>query len=115
MPNPRVALVSMPWAPISEPSLGLAVLKAHLRREGIAARVFHESLGLLRHMTGGAYKQIASCWGLNEFTFTGVLEPATSQEQVASLMERAVAHTDLASTQTFPNASELGDAVIEMR
>jgi len=101
MPNPRVALVSLPWAPISEPSLGLAVLKAHLNREGIAARVFHESLGLLRYITGGAYQQIASCWGLNEFTFTGVLEPGTSDEQVACLMERAVANTEVAPRSVF--------------
>jgi ribosomal peptide maturation radical SAM protein 1 len=115
MPAPRVALVSMPWAPISEPSLGLAILKAQLKREGVAARVFHGSLGLLRYVTGAAYQQIASCWGLNEFTFTGVLDSDVTDEQVACLMERAAAHTEVASTQAFRNASELGEAVIEMR
>lgn len=113
--RPRVALVSMPWAPISEPSLGLALLKAELARQGIEARVFHASLGLLRHITGGAYQQIASCWGLNEFTFTGILDPEISEDQVACLMERAAAHTEIASTQAFRNASDLGHAVIEMR
>jgi ribosomal peptide maturation radical SAM protein 1 len=115
MRKPKVALVSMPWAPISEPSLGLAILRAELARQGIEVRVFHPSLGLLRHITGGAYQQIASCWGLNEFTFTGVLDPSISSDQVACLMERAVAHTEVASTQAFRNASDLGHAVIEMR
>jgi ribosomal peptide maturation radical SAM protein 1 len=111
----RVALVSMPWAPISEPSLGLSILKSVLDQQGVEARVFHASLGLLRHVTGTAYQQIASCWGLNDFTFTGVLDEHLSNNQMTCLMERAVAQTEVASTQPFSNASTLGNAIIKMR
>ena len=111
----RVALVSMPWAPISEPSLGLAVLKAQLTREGIESKVFHLSLGLLRHITGGAYQQISNCWSLNEFTFSGVLDPQLSQDQITCLLERSVAGIEIGSTQPFSNAADLGHALIRMR
>jgi len=115
MTRPRAALVSMPWAPFSEPSLGLAILKAQLTREGITARVFHEGLGLLRHVTAGAYQQIAACWGLDEFVFTGVLDGAFTQDQIECVLERALANTEIGSTSTFPNATELAEAVIELR
>jgi hypothetical protein len=115
MTRARVALVSMPWVPFSEPSLGLAILKAQLTREGIAARVFHEGLGLLRHVTAGAYQRIAACWGLDEFVFTGVLDGAFTQDQIECVLERALANTEIGSTSTFPNATELAEAVIELR
>ena len=115
MIRPRVALVSMPWAPVTEPSLGLAILKAQLTREGISARVFHQGLGLLRHVTWDAFQQIADCWGLNDFAFTGVLDGAFDRDQIQCVMECAVAHTEIGSTRAFPNATALGEAVIELR
>jgi ribosomal peptide maturation radical SAM protein 1 len=105
----------MPWAPFSEPSLGLAILKAQLTREGIAARVFHEGPSLLRHLTAGAYQQIAECWGLDEFAFTGVLDGAFTDDQIQCVMERALSHTEMGSTRAFRNATELAEAVIELR
>jgi ribosomal peptide maturation radical SAM protein 1 len=113
--TPRVAFVSMPWAPVSEPSLGLALLKQQLSDEGVEARVFHFSLGLLRHLTGHAYQQIASCWGLNEFVFTGVLDDHWSEDQVNCMMERCVANTRFDEDLAFPNATELGEALLELR
>jgi ribosomal peptide maturation radical SAM protein 1 len=113
--TPRVALVSMPWAPVSEPSLGLALLKQQLSDEDVEARVFHFNLGLLRHLTGHAYQQIASCWGLNEFVFTGVLDDHWSEDQVSCMMERCIANTRFDEDLAFPNATELGEALLELR
>ena len=113
--EPKVALVNMPWAPISEPSLGLAVLKAQLTQEGIESRIFHLSLGLMRHITGGAYQQISNCWSLNEFTFTGILDPQLTPLQTGRLMERSAAGIEIGSTQPFNNAVDLGHALIRMR
>lgn len=113
--TPNVALVSMPWAPISEPSLALGILKAELTRSGIPTRIFHSSLGLLRHVTGPAYQQISACWALNEFAFSGVFDPTLSDSQMTCLMERCFAHTDTDDAAPFATANELGEAIIELR
>ena len=113
--TPRVALVSMPWAPISEPSLGLGLLKQQLVDEGVEARVFHFNLGLLRYMTDAAYQQVSACWGLNEFVFTGVLDPAWSDDQLHCLMERCIANTRFDDDFAFPNATVLSEALLALR
>ncbi len=113
--EPRVALVSMPWAPVGEPSLGLAVLKAQLARAGIDSRIWHANLGLLRHVTGSAYQQIASLWGLNEFAFTGILDEDFTQDQIACVMERCYAHHNPDADVAFDNPADLGRAVIRLR
>ncbi|MEO8679556.1 MAG: RiPP maturation radical SAM C-methyltransferase, partial [Vicinamibacterales bacterium] len=48
-------------------------------------------------------------------TFTGVLDQSLCTDQVACLMERCAAHTEVASTRPFHNASELGHAIIQTR
>ncbi len=116
--EPRVALVSMPWAPFTEPSLALGILKAELAGAGIASRVFHSNLGLLRHVTGSAYQQISMYWALNEFTFTGVIDPKLSSTQMQCLVERCVGSTDESDLQTghpFRSATDLGRALLDMR
>lgn len=113
--TPNVALVSMPWAPVAEPSLGLGILKAQLTRHQLAAKVFHSNLQLLAYVTGGAYQQLGSLWGLNEFVFSGVLDVQESPAQLEAVLERCVANTELNSSLTFANASQLGEALIELR
>lgn len=115
--QPRVALVSLPWAPLTEPSLALGILKAELARAGLTARVFHLNLGMLRHVTGAAYHQVAACWGLNEFTFSGVLDRDLAPAQLACMRERCFANTDTFDLDMgpFKTADDLGRALIEMR
>jgi ribosomal peptide maturation radical SAM protein 1 len=113
--EPRVALVSMPWTVLTEPSLGLAVLKAQLAAEGVEARVFHSNLQLLRYLTSAAYDQISSCWALNEFIFSAVLDDSLSQNQVDTLMARCTVNTDWRSKQPFRTSEELGQALIRLR
>jgi ribosomal peptide maturation radical SAM protein 1 len=113
--EPRVALVSLPWTVLSEPSLGLAVLKAQLLSEGIEARVMHLNLLLLRYMTSGAYNQIGASWGLNEFIFSGIVDNSESQRQIKALAERCLLQTSAPSRLTFATPAELGKVLIQLR
>lgn len=81
MPLPRVLLVSMPWTALGEPSLGLAVLKGVCDRAGIACRVRHLNLFLLEHLRAPTYLAIANTFALNDFVFSGVLDPELPGEQ----------------------------------
>jgi ribosomal peptide maturation radical SAM protein 1 len=84
----------MPWATPVEPSLGLAILKAQLTAEGIESRVFHSNIRLLRYLTATAYRDLAICYGFNEFAFTSVLDWNVDQTQAEIMMERCIAHTN---------------------
>lgn len=87
--EPRVCLVAMPWPTINEPSLGLSILKSQLAAEGIQARVYHAYLDLLQHITYATYSFISRCWGLNEFVFSGVLDPQPDAKQLVCLVHEA--------------------------
>ena len=90
--QPSVVLASMPWAPVTEPSLALGILKSQLKQAGIACRVVHANLGLLRHITYETYTSIAEYWGLDEFVFTECLSPGVDDRQIAALVERCFEH-----------------------
>lgn len=75
----------MPWTTITEPSLGLAVLKAVLEREGIPCRVLHVNLFMLEFMRPDSYHALAHIYTLNDFVFSGILDPI-----VTNLQQRAL-------------------------
>ena len=62
----RVALVSMPWAPLLEPSLGLAITSSSLTNSEIENRIFHLNLRLLKYLKYTTYDSLASMFGVNE-------------------------------------------------
>lgn len=97
--RPRVVLLSMPWAALGEPSLGLGVLKACLQRAGIPARVRHLNLFLLRYLRASTYVGLANAYALNDFVFTHDLDPHVTgiqyrlaRERLAELAELGVLH-----------------------
>lgn len=97
--SPRVVLLSMPWAALGEPSLGLGVLKACLLRAGISARVRHLNLFLLRYLRASTYVGLANAYALNDFVFTHDLDPHVTgiqyrlaRERLAELAELGVLH-----------------------
>ena len=92
--QPSVALVSMPWAPIPEPSLALGILQAQLKRAGIRSRTFHANVRLLKHVTYTTYLEVAEYWGLDEFVFTELLSPGVDTAQLASLVDRCTWHSE---------------------
>ncbi|WP_199443474.1 RiPP maturation radical SAM C-methyltransferase [Umezawaea beigongshangensis] len=87
-PSHDVALISMPWAPVHEPSLGLAILKSCLTEAGISARVHHFAPELLRWVTSDTYSLVADAWGLNEFVFSGELDPVLGRDQQSAVINR---------------------------
>lgn len=80
------ALVSMPWAPVHEPSLALGILKKCLIDANYTARAFHFSSSLLRWVSAETYQLVADSWAVNEFLFTaeisGYAEPDDIQFNV---------------------------------
>lgn len=84
-----VELVSMPWTSLNEPSLGLGILGAVLQEAGLASRIRHLNLSLLRYMRAQTYHGIAEAFALNDFLFTGVLDPALTTRQKGWLRTRA--------------------------
>lgn len=82
---PCVALVSMPWTTLTEPSLGLGILKAVLNEHAIAARVWHLNVDLLRHMRAESYYAVANVFALNDFLFSHAVAPEMTTRQLRLL------------------------------
>jgi len=78
-------LVSLPWTSIGEPSLGLSLLKAILQRQGIPCKVLHLELFILEYLQSDTYKSLANASILNDFLFSGVLEPNLTPPQLRGL------------------------------
>lgn len=90
-----VLLVSAPWTTLTEPNLGLCLLKAVLEREGIPCQVLHLNLYLLELLQAHTYNQFSTLFALNDFLFSGTLDPRVTNEQqrwlrykVRQLMDR---------------------------
>lgn len=88
MPSASAQLLSMPWTALGEPSLGLGVLRAALDAENIPCNVRHLNLFLLRYLRASTYLSFANTYALNDFIFSGVLEPAVSARQRRHMRSR---------------------------
>ncbi|CAD6547999.1 RiPP maturation radical SAM C-methyltransferase [Paraburkholderia sabiae] len=86
--QPRVLLVSPPWTSLNEPSLGLALLSAILKREGIAVRVTHLNLFTLDFLRAQTYGALARIYALDDFLFSGLLDPEVTPRQLRLLREK---------------------------
>ena len=100
-----VELVSMPWAALNEPSLGLAILRAILIQAGLSCRVRHLNLSFVRYLRAGTYAAIADTFALNDFLFAGVLDPVISTRQWGWLRPKA-ASLVVGGRWTLPTANE---------
>lgn len=85
---PSVQLVSLPWTSLTEPSLGLGILKALLDDAAIPSRVWHLNLFLLEHLRSHTYYALANVYALNDFLFSGVLAPEVSRHQMRWLRQK---------------------------
>lgn len=81
-------LASVPWTNINEPSLGLALLKAVLNDAGVPCRVRHLNLLTLDFLNAGTYGALARVYALNDFVFSGVLDPRVTPKQLRLLREK---------------------------
>jgi ribosomal peptide maturation radical SAM protein 1 len=86
--DPRVLLVSAPWTSLNEPSLGLAILRAVLDEQRIACRVLHLNIFTLEFLQAHTYSAIARVYALNDFVFSGLLDPEVTRPQRRLLWEK---------------------------
>jgi ribosomal peptide maturation radical SAM protein 1 len=87
-PPPRVLLVSPPWTSLNEPSLGLSILSAVLDKAAIPCRVHHLNLFALDWLRAETYAAIARVYALNDFVFSGLLDPEVTPRQLRLLREK---------------------------
>lgn len=87
--EPSVLLISMPWTTLIEPSLGLGLLRAVLDRRRIPCRVLHLNLFLLQHLKARTYFALANGYALNDFLFSGTLDPTVTNAQQRWLRQKA--------------------------
>jgi len=85
MDKPNVLLVSMPWAPFQEPSLGLSILSSVLNGKGIANEIKYFNLLLLKYLKATTYYNLAEIQGVNEFLFSSTFEAKISTDQIQIL------------------------------
>src|SRR5262249_55228165 len=109
--------VSMPWTTLTEPSLGLGLLKAVLDREGIPCRVLHLNLFLLQHLRAITYEVLANIYALNDFLFSGILDPTVThiQEQWLRLKVREVLHDGVIEAHRVGGSEGLVEALLRLR
>ncbi|MDT0678519.1 hypothetical protein, partial [Autumnicola musiva] len=82
---PKVLLVSMPWAPYQEPSLGLSILSAVLNNDSIENDVKYFNIFLFKYLKASTYSSLADIQGINEFLFSGIFEKNISSDQIQVL------------------------------
>jgi len=86
--NPSVLLLSLPWTTLTEPSLGLATLHAILDKKGIPCKVWHLNLFMLQFLRADTYNAISNVFSLNDFLFSGVIDPILSNRQERWLRQK---------------------------
>src|SRR5271155_1643139 len=110
-----VILVSMPWAPPTEPSLGLAVLRSCLLRRGYCVEVFHASTHFLRWVSLETSLFAAECWGLNEFVFTKAIDEQADEVQLRALVSRAESYVGSGRHPRYQSVSAICDLFLTLR
>lgn len=113
--EPRALLLSMPWAAIGEPSLGLGVLKACLEQAGIPTRVRHLNLFLLKYLRASTYVGLANAYALNDFVFTYDLDPNVSGVQYRLIRERLMELAEIGILSLSEDGDEAVDILMEAR
>lgn len=113
-PEP-VLLISLPWTTLTEPSLGLGLLKAVLAREGIASRVVHLNLFLLRHVHSTTYFSLANVFALNDFLFSHVLAPEITNKQYRLLHQKVRELLDRSRVIRFGGENAFVEKLIVLR
>lgn len=86
----KVLLINMPFGPIATPSLGLSLLQAGLKREGIESRICYFNLRFANLIGAEAYSQVANesvtSDLLGEWIFSNALYGKKTREQTTSYL-----------------------------
>lgn len=102
---------------ITEPCLGLSILKAQLDESGIPSRVHHANLWLLKWLKFNTYEKLADVWALNDFIFTGTLDSELDDTQVEALTSIAgeMRESEPEWTERFQGRATLLDFIMRIR
>lgn len=115
--TPRVTLVSMPWASLTEPSLGLGILDAILTEEGICTQTRYFNLHLLEYLRPDTYRMVADVYAANDFLFTSNLQSNISKLQLDTLKQIAkeLLASDRGWIQRFSSEADIVDLFQNIR
>lgn len=80
--KPSVLLCSLPWTTLAEPSLGLSLLRSILDQSDIPCKVRHLNISMLQFLRPDTYNAIANVFALNDFLFSGTIDPTVSNRQL---------------------------------
>lgn len=107
----------MPWTTLAEPSLGLGLLKAVLDSNQIPCRVLHLNLFLLQHIKASTYVALAQTYALNDFMFSGSLDPVVTNTQYRLLREKVceMLEQGLLPLDGFGGMDELLNTLVRLR
>jgi ribosomal peptide maturation radical SAM protein 1 len=82
----KILLITMPFAPVVSPSIGLTLLKGVLKEKDIAAEILYLNLLFAKKIGAGIYSKIATGFPVNhdmigEWLFSGCLFPDERNEE----------------------------------
>lgn len=110
-PTPRVELISMPWPSLTEPSLGLGILKAKLSQSRIQSKIIHLNLLLRHYLSEFEYEALADSFALNDFLFSATLDSNEVSANQIRKLEAIIAEN--ASKDVVCLRAALGDNCLQ--
>jgi ribosomal peptide maturation radical SAM protein 1 len=113
--GPSVIMVSLPWTTLTEPSLGLGLLKAVLEKEGVTSRVMNLNLFFLRYVHATTYFAIANVYALNDFLFSYVLDPEVTHKQHQILRHKVRELLDRGRVVRFGGEDAFVEKLLKLR
>lgn len=113
--DPSVILVSLPWTTLTEPSLGLGLLKAILGQHGVPCRVMHLNLFILRHLHASTYFALSNVYALNDFLFSYVLAPEVTHKQHQLLRHKVRELLDRGRVVRFGGEDSFVEKLLRLR
>jgi ribosomal peptide maturation radical SAM protein 1 len=113
--DPSAVLVSLPWTTLTEPSLGLGLLKAVLAQHSIPSQVKHINLFILRYLHASTYFALSNVYALNDFLFSQVLDPEVSHKQHQLLREKVRELLDRGRVVRFGGEDSFVEKLLRLR
>lgn len=113
--DPAAVLVSLPWTTLTEPSLGLGLLKAILAENGVPSRVMHLNLALLREVHASTYFALSNVYALNDFLFSHELAPEVTHRQHQLLRHKVREMLDRGRVVRFGGEDSFVEKLLRLR
>ena len=108
----------MPWTSLTEPSLGLSILKSGLHSFGIECKVRHFNIFLLKYLKESTYHTIADIFAVNDFLFTKVFEEDLSQfqkEHLKDISKQILQNNHFYNNKEYDTPEKVYDLLLYLR